>query len=675
MKKTIPLLLLFFVLFQGYSQSEFILAIQGENIVLLDYHNGTVIDPLLGTLTPLNPTTPKAIRQIGNEVWITDQASDVIYRFDLTQNHIANISGNMDNIKGLDLVDGSEVWVTSSGNSGGAPGNAIVRYDTSGNHLGHFMTDGRSGFDVVDDGNGSVYISYINNGSPIEKRDYNGNFIQHIVPPNTIDFTQQIDIMASGNILVAAFNNPAGIYVFDSTTGAQLNYWAQSGVRGIIETGDGSILWSNSSGIHKLDPTTGISVTLLPGGAQYFTRINVNSGCTDPSLTVITPDDICEGENTTISVTSSGDEINWYPTASATTPIHTGTTYTTPNLSTTTSYWVQATNFGAGAPQQFTGGARVAPISNNGTTVNTNTAPWGLTFDVDVDFSLISVEVHLTSGTPGNLEMQLLDENWNILDTVTVACPAGPGIFQVPLNFDVTAGNTYHLVAASGPAMVREFSSGHSGFPYPIDTVGSVVGGTINSSYSNNNVYYFFYNWTVEVSSGTACTSDLEEVIVHVNPIPSAPTGDAFQDFQPGETLTDLDFVATGTTTWYEDSAGTIELPDSTPLVDGTTYYVSQTIDFCESPLLAITVNEVLGMAHLKNVDISIHPNPAKDHFFIQCQEPISKVEIFDMTGRSLKTIKSLHEYRVDWPELASGTYFVQIQSGNTASAIKVIKK
>ena len=674
MKKITFLFLTLFVFYQSFSQNEVILAIQGQNIVLIDYQTGTIIDPLLGTLTPLNATTPKGIRQIDNEVWITDQVTDMIYRFDLTQNHLSNITGNLDNIKGLDIVDGSEVWVTNSGSSNSAPGDAIVRYDTAGNHLGHFMTGGRTPFDVVDDNNGNVYISYSNNGSPIEKRDYSGNLVQTLVPSGTLSFVQQLDIMASGNLLAGAFSSPAGIYVFDSTTGAQLNYWPQSGVRGVIETGDGSILWSSSTGIHRLDPTTGTSVTLLAGSAQYFTRIDLSDGCTDPTLTVTTPDDICEGDSTTINVTSNGDEVNWYATATSTTPIHTGTSFTTPNLSSTASYWVQATNFGSGPPQQYTGGGRVAPSSNSSGTVNPNTSPWGLTFDVDVDFTIISVDVHLTSSTPNDLVLQLLDDTWNVLQTTTVPCPAGPAVFQVPVGFDVTAGNTYHLVAASGPAMVREFSSGHPGFPYPIDTVGTVLGGTINNSNTNSGLYYFFYNWTVEVITDDDCTSDMEEVVVTVNPTPDAPTGDAIQDFVDGETLADLDVMATGTLIWYEDAAGTLELTDSTLLVDGTTYYVSQTIDSCESPLLAITVNEVLGLDNFRNSEISIYPNPANGHFFIQSKEPIGQVEIFDMTGRSMKVLDTIKEGKVDWSDLAAGTYFVQIRTGNAMNAIKVIK-
>ncbi|MBT0609246.1 immunoglobulin domain-containing protein, partial [Aequorivita echinoideorum] len=75
-----------------------------------------------------------------------------------------------------------------------------------------------------------------------------------------------------------------------------------------------------------------------------------------------------------------------------------------------------------------------------------------------------------------------------------------------------------------------------------------------------------------------------------------APVGDANQDFAAPATLADLDVEGTmggSTLTWYSDAAGTNVIPDTTPLVDQTTYYVSQTFGTCESPLLAITVSEI----------------------------------------------------------------------------------
>ena len=74
------------------------------------------------------------------------------------------------------------------------------------------------------------------------------------------------------------------------------------------------------------------------------------------------------------------------------------------------------------------------------------------------------------------------------------------------------------------------------------------------------------------------------------------PDGLAAQEFAPGDLLSDLDVEATETgapLTWYSDAAGTTEIPDTTVLVDNTTYYVSQTYNNCESGLLAITVSEI----------------------------------------------------------------------------------
>ena len=77
-----------------------------------------------------------------------------------------------------------------------------------------------------------------------------------------------------------------------------------------------------------------------------------------------------------------------------------------------------------------------------------------------------------------------------------------------------------------------------------------------------------------------------------------APIGDANQDFVAPAFVSDLEVEGTMSASvlnWYSDAAGTISItdPTTTPLVNGATYYVSQTYGTCESPLLAITVTEI----------------------------------------------------------------------------------
>ena len=79
-----------------------------------------------------------------------------------------------------------------------------------------------------------------------------------------------------------------------------------------------------------------------------------------------------------------------------------------------------------------------------------------------------------------------------------------------------------------------------------------------------------------------------------------APEGEEEQDFVTGDVVNDLEVESTMDDTsfrWYEDENLTIEIldPSTELLVDGETYYVTQTltINDCESSALAITVNEI----------------------------------------------------------------------------------
>ncbi len=671
---------LIFMVSHAFSQEK-IAVIQDPFVLLLNAETGEIEDPAFIDLTPLNPGTPKGIRQIGDEIWITDQIEDLIYRFDLAGNHLSNITGAMDNIKGLDIIDGSEVWVTNAGSNNGAPGDAIVRIDLEGNILGNFPTPTGSTFDVLDNGSGEVYISYIAGGSPIERRDYDGNSLGNLVDPNHLNFAQQMWITEDGNLLVASFSSNT-IYLFDIASGAEIQNWTASSARGVIETGDGHILWTSSAGISRMDPDTGTSTILSSGSAQFFTLLfaEENSDCTDPTLSVETPDPICANTTATITATSDGDEVNWYDAADATEPIFTGLVFETPELTESTSYWVQAFNEGTGDGEVIEGGARLAPSSNSQSAVVEATSPWGLSFDTTEDFTITGVDVYLTDTNPGNVIVQLLDVNWDLIEETTIAVPAGnstnPIQHELSLNFSVEAGNTYRLVAAfPSVEMVREFSSEHAGFPYPIGDVGTVTGGTINNSNTNNTVYYFFYNWTVETGESSSCESERLQVDVTVNPAPEAPIAIGDFDFVDGDTLADLedslDFE--GDLTWYADEELTEVLPNTTLLEDNTTYWVTQTIDGCESEALAVLVEE-LGVNDLNGNMFSVYPNPVNTILNINGLKNIDLVEIFDMTGRKLSSQMEIQNNQIDFSHFEKGTYLVRISTGKENQVIKVIK-
>ena len=73
---------------------------------------------------------------------------------------------------------------------------------------------------------------------------------------------------------------------------------------------------------------------------------------------------------------------------------------------------------------------------------------------------------------------------------------------------------------------------------------------------------------------------------------PDAPTGNSPQSFCTGNNPTIANLTATGTTIqWYAAATGGSPLATSIALIDGTTYFASQTISECESVIrLAVAV-------------------------------------------------------------------------------------
>ncbi|PHR12061.1 MAG: hypothetical protein COA40_10035 [Aequorivita sp.] len=282
-KKIISLVLILTTV--SLSAQERIAVMQDSQVRLLDTENGDIIDP---SFISLDSGTPKALIQVAEEIWVGYQLADKIDRFDLDGNFLSSIDTGLDNIRGLSIVNGIEVWVCNSGTNNGAPGDAIIRFDFDGNNLGFFPTTPQSDspFDIIDTGAGEVYISYSGTNN-IERRDYSGAFLGNIVDQGVVNFIQQIEIEEPGVILAAVFSiisggNQNGLYRFSETDGSIIDYWSLGNLRGVAKLGNGDILWSSGAGISKLNPATGVSVLISGGSAQYFGRFNLD-GCVTPA--------------------------------------------------------------------------------------------------------------------------------------------------------------------------------------------------------------------------------------------------------------------------------------------------------------------------------------------------------------------------------------------------------
>jgi hypothetical protein len=174
--------------------------------------------------------------------------------------------------------------------------------------------------------------------------------------------------------------------------------------------------------------------------------------------------------------------------------------------------------------------------------------------------------------------------------------------------------------------------------------------------------------------------------------ITSSPKGNENQIFNIGDTLNNL--IVTGENiVWYSSTTGNLVISENTVLENEVTYYASQTINGCESPLrLAVTVyadntcqSLVINTGILSNNPVTynntvtIYPNPAKDHITIDCGNLANvsgwNIKITNMLGQEVfSQPMNTQQYVVPintW--LGQGVYFVKIY--NAQGALVTTKK
>jgi hypothetical protein len=210
----------------------------------------------------------------------------------------------------------------------------------------------------------------------------------------------------------------------------------------------------------------------------------------------------------------------------------------------------------------------------------------------------------------------------------------------------------------------------------------AATGATLNWSSPSGAVVIatdVLVNGTYTVSqTANGCTSAAANIVVTVNAIPAAPSGNAEQDFTAGETLADLEItIGDGNTAeWFILVDGVYEsVPESTELVDGTTYYVSQTSAACTSTVFAVTANEALGAESFDLTGLVVYPNPATSAVNIKGNTNIIEVVVFNVLGQEVIRQKASGQMAiVDISALAQGTYTVHIFADGASTAKTIIK-
>ncbi len=206
--------------------------------------------------------------QVNGEIWVADQVSDQLVRFDLFGNWISTLSTGLDNVRGLTYLNGL-VYLVNFGTANGAPGKRILVFDLNGNQVSSFATGDL--FDVAARGNELLVSNTLLDD--IERYSLGGNFLgtfHNSDGATGIDFPSQVTPLLSGEVLAAGQSAPTGFFLYDAN-GVQTTYFpVAAAVRGVARTDAGKYLYSTNSGVFLLDPATSLTSDVAINLAPYY---------------------------------------------------------------------------------------------------------------------------------------------------------------------------------------------------------------------------------------------------------------------------------------------------------------------------------------------------------------------------------------------------------------------
>ncbi len=343
-----------------------------------------------------------------------------------------------------------------------------------------------------------------------------------------------------------------------------------------------------------------------PGGGAYYDGTHGTGGSNSfviwelnivPSPSVTADQSVCSGTSVTLTASGgSGAPYNWYTSASGGSPIHTGASYTTPALTSTTTYYVSS-------------GSGICLSDRSPTTITVTPGPSAPTISSNSPVCVGSA-INLTANTVGGATYSWTGPNsftsssedptiasataaagGTYSCTVTVGgCTSSAATTSVSVNTNSVAptGITGTATICNGQSTTLTLSGGSAGTGATAEWYSGSCGGTsvgsgnsITVSPSSNTTYFVRYEGTCNT---TTCASQL----VTVNAIPSAPTLSSNSPVCEGDDINlTANTVGGATYAWTGPNSFTSSTEDptisgATTAADGT-YSCTVTVAGCTS--------------------------------------------------------------------------------------------
>ena len=448
---------------------------------------------------------------------------------------------------------------------------------------------------------------------------------------------------------------PANVSFTNTTTNGSNYTW---------DFGDGQYSSVNNP-IHTYTTAGSFTVKLKANsncGIDSTTSTNYINISPPTSPTVTSPVNINCGSAATLS--ASGTALQWYTQPTGGTAIDTGTTYTTPVLNSSATYYVQTV---ITSPNVYSN-----PLDSAlGAGSMLGYAHYEV-FNVNQACTLLSVLVYAQGA--GNRTITLNNSAGTVLNTATIYIPSGQS--RVALNFPLAVGTNYQLAATGTPNLYRN----SAGASYPYNDPAGLVTITTNDV-PDPARFYYFYDWQL---APAPCTSALVPVVVNVN----GGVSPTFNYNQSNNTFVFNNTTAASTSwlwTFGDGNSSTSQSPTYTYAANGTyTVTLHATNGACSDSMTETVIVTTTGINSYSNANaLSVFPNPANDNLQISFNTAesgkewtikLNTVLAETLISKKITTVSGSNQLSLNLSELANGIYFLELQT-NEEKIVRRIEK
>ena len=546
-------------------------------------------------------------------------------------------------------------------------------------------------------GNGTYTYQWQLSSDDITWSNINGATDQSYNPGVVYSTTRFRRIVTSGSC--SSESNVCTITITASTainnntiTGPATSSFCVSGdpanITGSTPSGGGnagsfSYVWLTSTDGNNFSIIAGATGTSYNPGVvtqtTYFRRVVSKGSCNSdesniilisinqsPSIDVISTGSLCGSGSATLEVQSeSGATIKWYATEQSSAVLNTTLIFSTPIVTQTTTYYAQATKSGC-TSNRIPVVVTVNPIPSVTSVTNGSVCGSG-----DVTLSATS--------SSGSIQWYSEATDGALLGTgQTFTAPAisfNTTVYAQAVDNGCSSERTA-VTAIVNPVTTPTFTqvssicAGAILDPLPTLSIEGINGIWSPEENNTSTTDYLFTPLDNQCASIGSMT-----VIVNLTP---EPNGSILQNFTQGQTLNNLQVTGINLI-WYANQSDAINqinpILNTTLLVNGSTYYVTQTNNGCEGSPLAITVNATLGLNDLQKDKFVYYPNPVSNVVNFENYNTILKITLFNLLGQRVeeKEINSLSG-QLDMSKLPTGNYLLRFKTENGESTVKLVK-